>query len=332
MIDLRKIAIWPEGGGAAPVPPGPGPVPTDGKTRIFFFSQAGAQVTLNYVQLSANSVEVDWGDGSATERSESLNAALTHTFQDSAEHIITLDSEEEYSLRQTSPVMSYGVFKENAAAVNLSDIIFGAKVKEIQGVSRYPGLKSVSMADGADRNLPAQAFFGCSILENVELKDVATIGSQAFYNCYALRNLIIHEGLTEIPSMCFYGCSSLHSITLPESIENIASQAFYNSGIEELVFPNRVTAIGDYACYLCSNLRRVEIPASVTSIGSLAFQTSALMDVIVRATIPPTLGTNVFLTTLTEQKIYVPAEAVDTYKAATNWSAYADRIFPIPNN
>ena len=28
-------------------------------------------------------------------------------------------------------------------------------------------------------------------------------------------------------------------------------------------------------------------------------------------------------------KIYVPDESVDAYKAATNWSAYADIIFPI---
>lgn len=44
------------------------------------------------------------------------------------------------------------------------------------------------------------------------------------------------------------------------------------------------------------------------------------------AAIPPTITG--FSGSLTS--IYVPAESVEAYKAATNWSAYADKIFPIP--
>jgi hypothetical protein len=34
--------------------------------------------------------------------------------------------------------------------------------------------------------------------------------------------------------------------------------------------------------------------------------------------------------TAADLKIYVPADLVDTYKAASNWSAYADKIMAIP--
>ena len=42
---------------------------------------------------------------------------------------------------------------------------------------------------------------------------------------------------------------------------------------------------------------------------------------------PPTLGANAFNNTTC--KIYVPDASVSAYKAATNWSTYASRIFSL---
>lgn len=48
---------------------------------------------------------------------------------------------------------------------------------------------------------------------------------------------------------------------------------------------------------------------------------------------PPTLGANCFINTNSSFRIYVPDDGtgaiVQDYKAATNWSSYASRIFPI---
>jgi hypothetical protein len=41
------------------------------------------------------------------------------------------------------------------------------------------------------------------------------------------------------------------------------------------------------------------------------------------------LGTNVFQNNPTAQQIKVPADSVENYKAATNWSTYADKISAI---
>jgi hypothetical protein len=51
--------------------------------------------------------------------------------------------------------------------------------------------------------------------------------------------------------------------------------------------------------------------------------------VTVNAITPPTLGSNAFDST-NNCPIYVPAESVNTYKSATNWSTYADRIQAMP--
>jgi hypothetical protein len=66
----------------------------------------------------------------------------------------------------------------------------------------------------------------------------------------------------------------------------------------------------------------------VTSIGGGAFSgCSSLTSITCEATIPPTLGLSNNLSSVTA--VYVPAESVDAYKTAINWSYYADKIQPI---
>ena len=73
------------------------------------------------------------------------------------------------------------------------------------------------------------------------------------------------------------------------------------------------------------------IPSTVTQIGNQAFRyCSKLTSLTVQRTTPPTLGTNALQSTSANLVIYVPAEAVDTYKAASGWSTYASQIEAIP--
>ena len=120
--------------------------------------------------------------------------------------------------------------------------------------------------------------------------------------------------------------------------EHTVKYKFKGTSIAQLVFdsctsltsvniPNSVTTIGDNAFRGCNGLTSVTIPNSVTVIGNYAFSgCRGLTSVTIQATIPPTLGgTSVFNNT-NNCPIYVPAESVDAYKTATNWSSLADRI------
>lgn len=108
----------------------------------------------------------------------------------------------------------------------------------------------------------------------------------------------------------FYKCTSLTSVTIPINITSIWKWVFRQ----------------------CTSLITVNIPNTVTSIGDQAFkQCNSLTSVTVEATTPPTLGSNSFDYT-NDCPIYVPAESVNTYKAASGWSTYASRIQAIPNS
>ena len=90
-----------------------------------------------------------------------------------------------------------------------------------------------------------------------------------------------------------------------------------------------VTSIGFRCFYNCKTLTSIEIPDSVTSISNYAFNNCiSLSSITVNAATPPTLGTSVF--NGSNCPIYVPAQSVDAYKSATNWSTYASRIQAIP--
>lgn len=111
---------------------------------------------------------------------------------------------------------------------------------------------------------------------------------------------------TEIGTMAFYSCSRLSYAYLPATLRRIANTAFRN----------------------CSTLKNVTIQENIESIGTRAFGgCPSLENVWIRAANPPALGKNAF--TLTSAlTIHVPDGSEDAYKAAENWSDYADRIVP----
>lgn len=154
-------------------------------------------------------------------------------------------------------------------------------------------------------------------LVEVILNDaVTTIGREAFSGCYSLTSIDL-PAVTSIGDSAFSGCTSLTSIDLPA-----------------------VTTIGREAFAYCSSLTSVEIGDKVAFIGAVAFgyQMSALTEFIIRATTPPNLGYseggwNRYLFGNINQHpnlvIKVPAQSVNTYKAATGWSTYATKITAI---
>lgn len=158
-----------------------------------------------------------------------------------------------------------------------------------------------------------------------------SINGNVFQSCSSLTSVQIPNGVTILNENAFYNCSGLTSVTIPNSVTSIGQSAFYSCiNLPSITIPNSVTSIGISALRGCTGLTSVYIGNGVTSISNLAFYNSSnLTSVTIEATTPPSLGTNVFLNTNANLVIYVPSESVNAYKAATNWSTYADRIQPI---
>lgn len=150
---------------------------------------------------------------------------------------------------------------------------------------------------------------------------------------YGVTEYTIPEGVTEVDNYSFNYCNKLTSVSLPASLKRIGYDAFYScSLLDSIRLPEGLTRIEGYAFAYCRKIKEMVIPASVSYMGAhvLSYDT-ALESVTLLPKTPPTAGSTMFYKCNT-LPIYVPAVAVNAYKAANNWSTYADWIQPIPGD
>ena len=214
-------------------------------------------------------------------------------------------------------------------------------------------LASITIPDGVT-SIGGYAFDNCYSLASITIPDgVTSIGSYAFYFCYSLASITIPDGVTSIEEYAFNSCSSLASITIPDGVTSIGGYAFDSCyslasitipdgvtsigghafdncySLASITIPDGVTSIGSNAFYFCYSRASMTIPDSVTSIGDYAFSycyCAAFYDFTACTTVPALASTEVFSYISADCQIRVPAALVDEWKAATNWSTYADYI------
>ena len=152
-------------------------------------------------------------------------------------------------------------------------------------------------------------------------------------------------GLTYIYSNGFSGCSNLEALTLPPTVKTLEGGAFLGCIKLATINLKNITSITGNS-FQENILSRIEFSDAITNIGNRGFiYTGANRDmtVIIRRASVPTLGSNVFrryqgsnAVANTLLKIYVPYSAdhsvLAAYKAASNWSDYANYIFELDVN
>lgn len=133
-------------------------------------------------------------------------------------------------------------------------------------------------------------------------------GGNSSFSCTALKEFVAKNATNGTGAYYFQSAINLKSVDLG-STTDIAQCAFESTGIRELT-----------------------IPATVTNVGNQSFRyTVNLIALHFESNTPPTLAnTQAFTGVRSDLKFYVPYSAdhsvLDAYKAATNWSTYADRF------
>lgn len=101
------------------------------------------------------------------------------------------------------------------------------------------------------------------------------------------------------------------------------------STLNHVIFPETLVEI-TYFTGENMHCKNITIPKSVSRIYNLFKQDYTPKEITILNPTPPTMSNSFNANIKGLIKIYVPAESVENYKAATNWSQYADRIEAIP--
>ena len=135
----------------------------------------------------------------------------------------------------------------------------------------------------------------------------------------------------EIPhdAFAFTGITSLFC-KANKTTRTTGGGAFYSCVELARVELTDIKEIGSFTFNGCTALSLAIIGDTVTKIDSSAFLNClTLARLVVKAVTPPTLASDTLRGCGNLTAIYVPDEAVEAYKAATNWIGYAAKIQPL---
>jgi hypothetical protein len=174
------------------------------------------------------------------------------------------------------------------------------------------------------------AFTSRRVITSISIPaSVTSIGQYSFYGCSGLTSLSFESGIAieSIEASTFTYCTALPSITIPASVTSIGLTAFEScSSLTSIDFESgsALTNIVNNAFINCTALASFSIPSGVTRIGKGAFQNcTALSSLTALASSPPTAGSGFLSGASALSAIHVPSASLESYKAASNWSAFS---------
>ena len=171
------------------------------------------------------------------------------------------------------------------------------------------------------------------------IRQITSIGTW-FYPNSKIKNFDEFEyftGVTSLSQHAFRGCGNLVSIKLPKTLTSMAGYAFYScEKLQSIVIPNGITVLGEYLFRFCYYMNKLVLPSTITNIYNYAFnylgnKLTNGCNITIFTINPPICQDNVWGFSKIN-KIYVPSDSVDLYKAAQYWSSYASKIQAIPND
>lgn len=147
-------------------------------------------------------------------------------------------------------------------------------------------------------------------------------------------SLSFHEqGSSEAPALFYYGSSTLDYMGVVDFFESYVND---HPGDLDIIVGDYVTVLDDAVFYGQSTMKTIIISANVNTIGTGQYQVfegcTNLTSITCLNPVPPTLQSGAFDNLNANLVIYVPSTSLNTYKNATNWSAYSTKIYAIPNS
>lgn len=148
--------------------------------------------------------------------------------------------------------------------------------------------------------------------------------SNAFYNTPKLEKIIVDKDNSNYVSvdgvlfnkaktfLIVYPTSKMGTFySIPDGVEKIGTYAFNNCALTGVVLPRTLQMLGYYAFINCTKLSKIVCYAATPPVETTAQTVS--WDFV----------------NVSTETLYVPADAVETYKSDNLWGVFKDKILPI---
>ncbi len=157
------------------------------------------------------------------------------------------------------------VFGKNIKSIGLSAFWGNGNLQELElpenleviglyAFSRCVSITKVKCNDKLQR-LEQEAFWGCSGLTSLDLKNVKSIGQWAFSNCIGLHDISFNN-LEYLGISAFYGCKNLKNINLGHGNLTIDEWAFTGcEALKNVEVSENIVKFSDNALYLNENMK-----------------------------------------------------------------------------
>lgn len=313
----------------------------DGATRIYVnLNKNTLNPILCFGQETAESVQVDWGDGSEFENSESYGlyvpVKMQHQYAEKGEYVIRLIPNDGAKIMLGNTYQTR-LLKGDWESDD-TDYAYGNTIKKIEIGEGVEGLyhhvfEGVSLERiTIPKNVISiyNSLQECSSIRFVALpQSVTKLLSSAFRACRSLKKVVLSDSVQELGSMCFSGCFSLEFVSFPDSLTKWYSQVFLSCySLETIIVPRGITSLcgsmvsGCYALQKavlhdgivgletsifdgCQNLKSIELPRELPKISNQMFNDCyALREIEISESVTE-IGMNAFndCYSLSEMKI-----------------------------
>ena len=145
--------------------------------------------------------------------------------------------------------------------VQIEDGITGIGAFNFENATKkYNALTTVTLPSSV--TTIGQGAFLQSAVTTIDLKNVTSIGDNAFQDCKSLAT-VTGNGVETVGQSAFSGCSALTSFDFPK-VTQIAAYAFKNSGIKNVTLGATTVNIGEEAFRQCKSLEAVTVEGDLT--------------------------------------------------------------------
>lgn len=177
------------------------------------------------------------------------------------------------------------------------------------------------------RYIHNSAFSGTGFTGHLNLNNVMVLGEHCFHGCTFTGELVIPEGVIEIPTYAFQadmGEGFFSSISLPSTLRTIGSSSLQCQRFERVLIPEGVISIAGDAFNGSTDLQELILPKTLQYIEGGAFRNCySISKMSIGAETPPNISTSAFNGVPKDNfTLEVPAKSVMQYTTDPIWGQF----------